>query len=259
MLPLVACTRNEESADMVRIAAIGDLHVRFDDADRFAPAFERMNDEADLLLLAGDLVELGQVRELGPLLRQLDRCRLPKIAVLGNHDYYSGEVPLLTARLTDAGVRVLEHEVAPFGDLDIVGFKGTAGGFGRMLAPIAEPEIVAFAQLSRLDAERFETTLSQATARHKIVLMHYAPILETIRGEAPEEYVFLGSSRYAEAIDRHRPDLVIHGHAHFGQLSGRTPGGVPVFNVATQISRPDGRIYSLFEVALDEGPMPLRP
>ena len=46
---------------MVRIAAIGDLHVRFDDADRFAPAFERMNDEADLLLLAGDLVELGQV------------------------------------------------------------------------------------------------------------------------------------------------------------------------------------------------------
>lgn len=232
----------------MRIAAIGDIHATFGDEGRFAAIFERINAEADALLLAGDLVELGKAGELDPLLADLAVCTIPKIAVLGNHDYFSGEVDALITRLGLAGVTVLEHDIARLGDIDIIGFKGTAGGFNRMLNPIAEPEIVAFAQMSRHDAERFDATMQRSTAPHKLVLMHYAPIVDTIVGEILEEYVFMGSSRYAEVIDRHRPDLVIHGHSHFGTLAGKTPGGVPVFNVAMQIPRPDDRPYSLFDV-----------
>lgn len=233
---------------MPRIAAIGDLHATATDPGRFAPLFAEMGREADLVLLAGDLLDLGREAELELLLADMAECAAPVVCVLGNHDYYSGEVPALTQSLRAAGVTVLEHEIFQFGDLDIIGFKGTIGGFNKMLAPIAEPEVVAFANLSKLDAERFERTISSSTSARRLVLLHHAPIVDTIVGEAVEEYVFMGSSRYAEVIDRHRPEMVIHGHSHFGTLEGRTPGGVRVFNVAMQIPRPDGRIYSLFDV-----------
>lgn len=233
---------------MTRVAAIGDLHVRVGEDGRFRDLFEEIGQVADVLLLAGDLVELGLVEELEVLLADLEACPLPKAAVLGNHDYFSGQVPALTAALTQAGVAVLEGDAVQIGGVGVVGLKGTAGGFNRMLNPIAEPEIVAFAQLSRVDAEKLDTLLSAQETPPQIVLMHYAPIVETIVGEVREEYPFMGSSRYAAVIDQHRPGIVIHGHSHFGTFAGNTPGGVPVRNVAMQVAKPDGRPYALFEV-----------
>jgi hypothetical protein len=42
----------------------------------------------------------------------------------------------------------------------------------------------------------------------------------------------------------HRPDLVVHGHAHHGASSGLI-GEVPVHNVAVQVT---GEDFALFEL-----------
>jgi Icc-related predicted phosphoesterase len=81
-----------------------------------------------------------------------------------------------------------------------------------------------------------------------VVVLHYAPIAETVEGEPPEIFPFLGSSRLAETIDRFKVSAVLHGHAHHGRYAGRTPAGSPVYNVAFGIAKPTGRPYALIEV-----------
>ena len=83
-----------------------------------------------------------------------------------------------------------------------------------------------------------------------MAVLHYAPIPETVEGEPLEIYPFLGSSRLANAVDRFdNVKSVVHGHAHRGAYSGRTPGGVPVFNCAQfVVEAAFGRKYALLEV-----------
>ena len=81
-----------------------------------------------------------------------------------------------------------------------------------------------------------------------VVVLHYAPIAETVEGEPPEIFPFLGSSRLAETIDRFKVNAVVHGHAHRGAYEGSTPAGMPVFNVARQIEKPTGKPYALLQI-----------
>lgn len=68
--------------------------------------------------------------------------------------------------------------------------------------------------------------------------MHYAPITDTLVGEPEQIWAFLGSGRLAAPIGMHRPDLVVHGHAHHGAPSGAI-GEVPVRNVAVHVTGED--------------------
>jgi Icc-related predicted phosphoesterase len=72
----------------------------------------------------------------------------------------------------------------------------------------------------------------------RIVLLHYAPITDTLVGEPEPIWAFLGSGRLAAPIGMHRPDLVVHGHAHHGARRG-TVGEVPVHNVAVHVTGTD--------------------
>ena len=74
--------------------------------------------------------------------------------------------------------------------------------------------------------------------------MHYAPVRETLQGEPPEIFPFLGSYLLAEAVDRAGADLVFHGHAHRGFEHGVTPGGVGVRNVAQTVIRQAYAVYA---------------
>jgi hypothetical protein len=80
--------------------------------------------------------------------------------------------------------------------------------------------------------------------------VHYSPIAETVQGEAPEIFPFMGTSRLAEVIDRHGADLVVHGHAHHGKIDGHTPTGVPVHNVAISLlqAQTPSRVYRIFDL-----------
>lgn len=232
----------------MKISAIGDLHVRADESGRFRETFAAMSAESELMILAGDLTELGLEDEARRVADDIAAARVPVVAVLGNHDYYSGRVPEITAIFRDAGITVLEGDTFAFKGVDIIGLKGSVGGFNRMLAPIAEPEVVAFAQISLGEAGILDRELRASTADRRLVVLHYAPIVDTIVGEHLEEYPFMGSSRFAEIIDRHRPTRVLHGHSHFGTFAGETIGGVPVNNVAMQVKKPDSRPFAIFDI-----------
>src|ERR1700758_1690817 len=235
----------------MRIAATADLH--------FAPAnqvvlrdqLSRARDEADVLVLAGDLTNYGQPAEMEPLLNALVRLRVPTIAVLGNHDYECGKEQELMRMMTSEGIKVLDGSAYERDGVGFAGTKGFVGGFGRgVLTAFGEPEVKAFVKASIDEALKLERGLSQLRAAKRVVILHYSPIAATVNGEAPEIFPFLGTSRLAEVIDRHGADLVVHGHAHHGRLDGHTRGGVPVHNVAISLlqAQNPSRVYGVFEL-----------
>ena len=94
--------------------------------------------------------------------------------------------------------------------------------------------------------------------RHLIALLHYAPVQQTVEGEPLEIYPFLGSSRLEEPLNRFPVSLVLHGHAHRGQLQGATSSGVPVYNVSMPLltrSFTDRPPFRIFEVPVDDTPV----
>lgn len=235
----------------MRIAATADLH--------FVPAIHaalleqlsRARDEADVLVLAGDLTNYGQPTEMDPLLNALVRLRIPTIAVLGNHDYESGKETELMQMMTSAGIKVLDGTAYERDGVGFAGTKGFVGGFGRgVLTAFGEPEIKTFVKASIDESLKLERGLAQLRTNKRVVVLHYSPIAATVQGEAPEIFPFLGTSRLAEVIDRHGADLVLHGHAHHGTPEGKTTAGVPVRNVAItllQAQQPPAA-YRIFEV-----------
>ncbi len=235
----------------MRIAATADLHFTPQSYSVLQDQFGKVRDEADLLILAGDLTNFGKTTEVEPLIGALIRLRVPIVAVLGNHDYECGEETQIARMLTAEGIKVLDGSGYEKNGIGFAGTKGFVGGFGRaMLTAFGEPEIKAFVRASIEESLKLERAMSQLRTSKRVVVLHYSPILETVRGEFPEIYPFLGTSRLAEVIDRHGADLVVHGHAHHGKLEGKTLGGVPVHNVAITLlqgNQPPA-VYRVFEV-----------
>ena len=226
----------------VRVAAVGDIHVGTDASGTLRGLLEPLADQADLLLVAGDLTRHGTREEAEVAGGELGGLRLPVVAVLGNHDYHSDQEAAVTEVLEASGVRVLEGS-ATVVDLDgvsvgVAGTKGFGGGFpGRCGSDFGEPEMKAFVRHSKALAATLEEALAGLDTDIRIALLHYAPVSATLAGEPPEIHPFLGSFYLAEAIDRAGADLAVHGHAHRGSREGVTPGGVLVRNVAEPVIR----------------------
>jgi Icc-related predicted phosphoesterase len=237
--------------DTLRLAAIGDLHVTETSHDRYRAMFEEISDAADVLVLAGDLTNFGKPAEADILARDLEACTIPVVAVLGNHDVESGAGEEVVRIIQQAGVTMLGEQATVVQGVGFAGTKGFIGGFGRSeLAAFGEDAIKAFVDESDREARILENALRSLRTERTVAVLHYAPIPETVEGEPLEIYAFLGSSRLANAIDRFdNVKAVVHGHAHRGSYSGRTPGGVPVFNVAQFVVEPAfGRPYALLEI-----------
>ncbi|HEY6768514.1 MAG TPA: metallophosphoesterase [Candidatus Sulfotelmatobacter sp.] len=235
----------------MRIAASADLHFTPQVYEKLKDQFERVRDEADLLVLAGDLTNYGQPDEMEPLLNVLVRLRLPTVVVLGNHDYESGKEEELRKMLIAGGVKVLDGSGYERDGVGFAGTKGFVGGFGRAaLTAFGEREVKDFVRASVDEAMKLERAMSQLRAAKRVVVVHYSPIAETVQGEPPEIFPFLGSSRLADVIDRHGADLVVHGHAHHGKADGRTTAGVPVHNVAIALlqAQTPSLVYRVFDV-----------
>jgi Icc-related predicted phosphoesterase len=235
---------------VIRIAAVGDLHVSARSRGTLRPHFLALGGKADVLLLAGDLTQLGKASEAMLLADELRDVPVPVVAVLGNHDFHSGEAPQVRQVLEAAGVCVLEGESVTLEvgteRLGIAGVKGFGGGFaGGCGHKFGEPEMKAFVQITEDEAIRLEASLRELVSDYRIALLHYAPIRETVQGERLEIFAYLGAYQLGDALDRAGADLAIHGHAHHGAPEGATAGGIPVRNVAMPLI---GRAYSIFEM-----------
>lgn len=224
----------------MRIAAVGDIHYGLEEKGPLHAHLDQLASDADVLLVAGDLTRHGDPAEARELAADLAVLDMPKLVVLGNHDYHSDRETEICSVLSEVGVRVLEGEsavVAVNGEsLGVAGVKGFAGGFpGGMVTAFGEPETKAFARHGFEAAERLACALEELAgsgAERRVALLHYAPIEATLMGEHEQVWPFLGNYLLAQAVDRLGADLVLHGHAHRGSPSGATPRGVPVRNVA---------------------------
>jgi Icc-related predicted phosphoesterase len=234
----------------IRVAAAGDVHAVEPLREHLERAFAAVAESCDLVLLAGDLTTHGLPEQAAVL---ADACRLlpvPAVAVLGNHDHHSNRDAEVTAELQAGGVIVLDrsHTIVEIGELEvgIVGTKGFVGGFpGAEIADFGEPALRHVYQETTLEVEALERGLEEIAGCHtRIVLLHYAPVEATLVGEPERIWAFLGSGRLAGPIGAHRPDLVVHGHAHNGAPRGSI-GEVPVYNVAVHVT---GQDFAVFDI-----------
>ncbi len=244
-------------ARVVRVAAVGDLHCTKSSQGTLQPMFARVAETADLLLLAGDLTDYGTCDEARVLARELTSVRLPTVGVLGNHDVESGKEDEVRQILTDAGITLLDGDAVEIQGVGIAGVKGFGGGFGaRALGAWGEAAIKQFVHEAVNEALKLEAALARLRTTAIVALLHYAPVQATVEGEPLEIYPFVGSSRLEDPINRFPVSLCVHGHAHRGQLEGRTQASVPVYNVAMPLlarSFPDRPAFRVFDVPVGAG------
>jgi len=235
---------------VIRLAAVGDIHVDETNAHAWRAALAPCSDDADLLLLAGDLTQQGLEVEARALTIALAEVRIGIAAVLGNHDHEQGAMSEIAAILSDAGVCVLEGEGrvlhANGARVGVAGVKGFGGGFeGASGSEFGESVMKQFMATTRISADRLRQALQDLVADFRIALLHYAPIPATLLGEPAALQPFLGSHLLGAAIDAAGADLVLHGHAHHGTERGRTARGIPVRNVASPVIGSGYRVYEL--------------
>ncbi len=233
----------------VRVAAVADTHLRPAVAGRFRPAFRRLAEQADVLLLAGDLTDGGTLAETDLLCAEIGDLPVPVVAVLGNHDHDRRLGYRIAAQLTAAGVHMLDGTAIT---LELNGFRlgiaGVMGGSGGFPDHPGNPDTGTVEHRERmrrgpLDALRLQQALDTLDTEIRIALMHFAPTLDTLAGEPPKIYPGLGCADLGRAVDAGRATLAVHGHAHAGTEIGCTPGGIPVRNVSYPVL---GRPYAVY-------------
>lgn len=234
----------------IKVAAMADLHVRADSSGMYVKVFEEASNEADILVLCGDLTDLGLDSEAKVLARELKSCRIPVVGVLGNHDFESDLQDTVSEILSES-MHVLNKEPVEISGIGFAGVKGYGGGFeNRMLAAFGEKGVKNFVEEVLDEARKLENSLRMVNTLKKVILLHYSPIKSTLEGEALEIYPFLGSTRLEDTIDHIGAEAVFHGHAHHGFLSGKTKSGIPVYNCAIPVVEKfnQGRSYLVVEI-----------
>lgn len=228
--------------NVVRVAALGDLHATEANAEALRPLFEQVAEAADVLALCGDLTDFGLPGEARALVKAWTAAagNVPTVAVLGNHDYESGHLEEVRKILCDGGLHLLDGEACELKGVGFAGVKGFGGGFGRgTLSAFGEPATKAFVQEAVEETLKLERALQRLRTPHRIAVLHYSPVRDTVEGEPPEIFTFLGCSRLEEPLNRYAVTAAVHGHAHRGAAEGKTAAGVPVYNVGLPVMRRD--------------------
>ena len=241
------------TSDTIRIAAMSDIHYSRTSQGLLQSVFSQVAERADVLVIAGDLTDYGLADEARVLARDLTSLvKIPIVGVLGNHDYESGEEAMVRSILVDAGIHMLDGDSVELHGVGFAGVKGFAGGFGRgALGPWGEQAIKMFVQEALNESLKLESALARLMTKHKIAILHYAPVRDTVEGEPVEIHPWLGSSRLEEPLTRFEVSAVVHGHAHKGSPEGKTSGNIPVYNVALPVltaAYPDKPPYRMIEV-----------
>src|SRR4029450_6688152 len=173
----------------VRVAAVGDLHCGRSSPGSFQTLFSRIAESADVLALCGDLTDRGLADEARILAKELQTVKIPKLAVLGNHDFESDAAKEVTDILGEAQVTVLDGTAVEIAGIGFAGAKGFAGGFGdRALQGWGEVATKIFVREAVDETLKLESALARLRTPGRVVLLHYAPVLDTVDGGRRESY-----------------------------------------------------------------------
>ncbi len=229
----------------VRIAAIGDVHLRAQLPAEIRDALLELATAADIVILTGDMTENGRLPEVEAVTALTSQIDTPIYAVLGNHDRRSMRRREFRRMLATGGVTLLDGDSTVLHlkngiRLGLAGIGGYGGGFWPDEAPglISTRFSQAVAVRARREAARLDSALEELRDQPRdltIVTMHYAPTTSTLGDEPMAKHWMLGNSILGRVVDRHEVSLVLHGHAHLGNYCGETPGGTPVRNVALPV------------------------
>lgn len=231
----------------MRIVAVGDVHLRFDATSLIRDDLRDAASNADLVLLTGDLTDNGRLLEVESVANMMSDLQVPVYAVLGNHDRRSLRRKEFRRVLSTGGIHLLDGNAAVVTSasglrIGVAGIGGYGGGFWPEEAPdlISTRLSQAVAIRARKEAARLDAALESLKSHEldlTIVNMHYSPTTTTLGGEPVVKHWMLGNSILGRVVDSHAVSLVVHGHAHLGNYHGRTPGGIPVRNVALPVVR----------------------
>ncbi len=224
----------------LRIAAMGDLHIRESDAGKWTVLFREISTRADVLVICGDLTDTGDEAEARVLANELQACAIPVVAVLGNHDYEKGRQKIIREIIQTNNVHILDGESVMIGGVGFAGVKGFGGGFdNHMLSMFGEQAMKSFVQEAVDETLHLERALARLDQEYgpikKVAVLHYAPFQATVAGEPEAVYPFLGCSRLAEPIMMRSVQAVFHGHAHAGVPEATISENLTVFNVAIPV------------------------
>jgi len=177
----------------MRIVSFGDVHLSLRTIERLAPELAR----ADLVILSGDLTNLGGPDEAETVLAATERYARAVLAVSGNLDQPS-VIDFLQAR----GVS-LHGQARRFGDLGIFG----CGGSNR--TPFRTPTEFSDEELGAV----LEHGFAQVTGAPHVLMVCHTPPADTVTDRiASGQHV--GSPRVRRFIETHQPDACITGHIH---------------------------------------------
>lgn len=245
--------RNNPGGREIRIAAVADLHFNGKDTGDLRDLFAEIDRSADILAFCGDLTTHGRPDQMRLFIDELAGVHIPIVCVLGNHDYEGEAADELAALLKERGVHVLDGDHTIIDGIGFAGTKGFVGGFGRgALAPFGEKLIKDVVQAALDESIKLENALRNLDTDTKVVLLHFAPIIDTVVGEPEYIQPFLGSSRLLEPLETYGASVIFHGHAHHGAAGARTPTGIPVYNVALPLLSKQDRRFLLWSTPAPE-------
>lgn len=192
-----------------KILAVGDLHGDSRLAKRLAQQSEEEN--VDLVVLCGDITGWVETKDFIKPFKDKNK----RVLILpGNWDSFA-TTDFLAAFY---GVRNLHGYSVRYENIGFFGAGGAPGspGPGR----ISEQELMKSLERAHKDLDGIE---------RKIMITHMHP-----EGSKSEFSGFAGSTAVRKAIQRFKPDLVIHGHIHEAGGAEEYIGKTKVINVARE-------------------------
>jgi len=180
------------------------------------------------MLLVGDLVEKNAHERLPEVLEALEELKCPLIACFGNEEYEEDK----DAYLSYGRIRWLDDEstVMELGGLKI----GIIGSRGSLDRPTwwQRTHLPGIWATYKRRVKTIDALLSQLKADVVIVMTHYAPTYRTLEGERERIWPEMGCRAYEAVIERRRPHLWLHGHAHKAITLEAELGDTLVVNVS---------------------------
>ncbi|MCD6226711.1 MAG: metallophosphoesterase [Candidatus Aenigmarchaeota archaeon] len=215
------------------ISAISDIHspLYF---DLFVKAMNKYNENPDLFILAGDIIDAGKTEEFQKVYNVLfGKINCPIIAVYGNNEYQQIRM-ILENKFSD--ITFLDDESIV---LDIKGKKvGIVGSQGSLDRPTfwQRNNIPNIYDIYKQRIQKVSELLENLECDFKILVIHYVPTYKILKGENEKYYPQLGSKAYESVIRKTHPDLVICGHSHNG-IKETWVNTTPVFNAAIPVNK----------------------